>query len=420
MAPNANKNGNNQATQFLYGVTLVLNQIDYCSDKKEVTKAVAISLVAERNVIPAMRSSLMKLYEDKVLSKSHDRDCASFVSSLEKLEAESGSASALSVLLEPYLKMGSSPWIDQPLANQAKTFERSSLEFLVESLTPVPLSLLFLTALLEQKIVFTSQRRSALVSFTIAIQSLFHPMNWPHLIVPTVPPSLANDLVQYPAPFIIGIPLDNKESMDLLKTLPDDVTLVDIDAGRVILTKRFLHHSEASDKMNDQQLNSVAIRSQVLLLAETLGNVFGVYQSDSVWRCDSPLNDSNVHVESSRKVEAVQKVARSFVHELTSGVNTCCYWIEEEVYPKEIKTEQNILFDEDRFLYLKELRSKDQYFSLFESEDLAIVGHDSSIKHAPILALRMEDFNFVIETFLRGQMMSSFVSSQDKRTMPFW
>jgi len=421
MAPNnANKNSNDQANQFFYGVTLVLNQIGNHSDKKEVMKAIAISLVAERNVIPAMRSSLMKLYEEKVLLKANDKDCSSFVSSLKKLEADSDSSTSLSVLLEPYLKMGSSPWVDQTLTKQAKFFERSSLEFLVESLSPVPLSLLFLTTLLEQKIVVTSQRRSALVSFIVGMQSLLSPMSWPHLIVPTVPTSLANDLVQYPAPFIIGIPLDNKEGMDLLKALPDDVTLVDVDAGRVILTKRFLHHSDASDKKNDQQLNSVAIRSQVLLLAETLGNVLGVYQSDSVWRCDSPLIDSHVHVESSRKIEAAQKIARSFIQELTSGLNTCCYWIQEEVNETDVKTEQNILFDEDRFLLLKELRSQDQYFSLFESEDLAMIGHESSITHAPILSLTMTDFNLVIETFLRGQMMSSFVSSQDKRTMPFW
>jgi len=317
MAPNASNAGDEEG-DFLYGVSLVLNHLsdDGSKLKKEV---IAITLVSERNVIPAMRSTLVRLYEEKVVSKPNNRACAALVEALKQLKSEGDNSTTLSNMLEPYIKIGSSAWIDQPLINQEKAFERSCLEVLVESLSPIPLSLLFITALLEQKIVFTSSKRSSLVSMIAGLRSLLRPLGWSHLIVPTAPSALAHDLVQYPGPFILGIPLDDKGSMDLLKSLPDEVTLVDVDVGRVILTQNFSHHFESSGRNDDKRATTAALRSQVLHLAETLGNVIGVYQSDSVWRCDSPLIDPFVSLHTGRKVEAVQKIANAFIRELMSG-----------------------------------------------------------------------------------------------------
>jgi hypothetical protein len=127
-----------------------------------------------------------------------------------------------------------------------------------------------------------------------------------------------------------------------------------------------------------------------------------------------------VEVNPSRKVEAVQKISRAFILELTAGINTCCYWVEEECDTVDKTAEQNVFFDEDRFLHLKQLRSEDTYSTLFESEDLARVNHQSTLEVRPLLALDLRDFGLVMKTFLRGQSMSSFISSQSKETMPFW
>ncbi len=417
MAPRATSS-ENESDSFWYGVSLVMN---YFCDKEGVASlknAVTLTLVSERNVIPAMRNSLVKIYEEKVVSKPHNRDCTSFVESLEKLRSESDNPQKLITMLDPFIKLGSSKWLDQPLINQEKAFERSCLEVLVESLSPIPFSLLFITTLLEQKIIFTSRRRSTLISMISGLRSLLRPLGWSHLIVPVVPSSLANDLIQYPAPFILGIPLDDKGSMDLLKRIPDDITLVDVDVGRVILTKRFSHHFESNS--TGDEASASALRSQVMRLAENLGHVIGSYQSDSVWRCDSPLCDSSVEVIPSLKVEAIRKITNAFIRELTAGVNSCCYWIEEECDRTDSEVELNILFDEDRFFHLKQLRSQGLYSSLFKGEDLALSKHRSLLEPRPVLALNMNDFNLVLETFIRGQAMSSYISSQDKKTMPFW
>jgi hypothetical protein len=64
------------------------------------------------------------------------------------------------------------------------------------------------------------------------------------LLVPLVPSALALDLLQYPAPFILGISSEDPGNMDALRSLPADVTLVDLDVGRVILAPSFAHDDE--------------------------------------------------------------------------------------------------------------------------------------------------------------------------------
>jgi hypothetical protein len=142
---------------------------------------------------------------------------------------------------------------------------------------------------------------------------------------------------------------------------------VDVGAGRVILTKQFSHNFESKTN-DDEKASATALRSQVLHLAENLGNVIGAYQSDSVWRCDSPLHDSFVGVDPAKKVEAIKKIAHAFIRELTAGVNSCCYWIEEESDVTKSQVEQNILFDEDRFFHLKQLRSQGLDSALFKGK----------------------------------------------------
>ncbi len=456
MTPNANNTDGSEDSAFLYGVSLIFN---YMSEEEtgrnsnSTKKTVAITLVSERCVIPAMRKTLIRLYNDKVTkSLPNTYSCASLVEILESFQANDSDPKKLSTILEPYIKDGSSAWIDHPLVNQEKAFESSCLEVLVESLSPIPIALLFITALLEQKIVFTSSRRSALVSMVTGLRSLLSPLGWSHLIVPVAPAKLAQDLVQYPAPYILGIALDNKGSIDVLKTLPDDVTLVDVDVGRVILTQDFSHHFEATGRQNIEA-TTAKLRSQVLHLAESLGSLIGIHQSDNIWKCDSPLADSATtglpNGTKNPKIEAVQMITNAFIRELCAGLNTCCYWIEEEeerktplkndgitspdedttgttttiAIPTSTTTESHVFFDEDRFLTLKELRSEGKYLPLFDDVDLAYAKVDDyacMLEARPLLALDLKDFNLVMETFLRGQSFSSFVSSQQKESMAFW
>ncbi len=131
------------------------------------------------------------------------------------------------------------------------------------------------------------------------------------------------------------------------------------------------------------------------------------------------------------------------------GSGSCCFWIEEErassTSPPEegdlnanTTTEYNVLFDEDRFYYLKRLRSNGMYIPLFNDDDFspctssfpdaacssAVAGAASvlmsKLDTQSTYSLSMDHFNLVIDTFLRGQLLSSHLSSRSKETMSFW
>ena len=278
-----------------------------------------ITLVSHQNVIPAMRKSLSRLFGDVSsmgVSNASRGIAAPLASILESFRSKEVDSSVLSALLNPYLDYGYSN-VSKSLLDQKEMFENSAIEALVESIPPIPLALLFITALLEQKIVFTSRRRSHIVSMTVALKKLLEPLDWSHLFVPLVPAELAADLVQYPAPFILGMPF-SVGTMTLLKSVPDDVTIVDVDVGRVILAKTFSVHFEAQSN-EESKVSTVALRTQVLHLAETLGGVFGSKQSDRLWACDSPHIDSTLAAPEQSKGEAVLNVTSSFLRELLAG-----------------------------------------------------------------------------------------------------
>ena len=112
------------------------------------------------------------------------------------------------------------------------------------------------------------------------------------------------------------------------------------------------------------------------------------------------------------------------------GTNSCCFWIEEENSSGNSEGVEyectTVVFDEDRFLQIKNLRSKALFPSLFQDKathplmndntEHRVAEHDST--HS--LAISLDYFALVTETFLRGQGMSSFISSQDKESMAFW
>jgi hypothetical protein len=301
-------------------------------DQSSANLTLGIALVSHQNVIPSMRKSLSRFYGDiSSIGSAHSPrgtiavPLGSILASFRSKEAEP----ILSSLLNPYLDFGhSSVMSNKPssLSDQKKMFESSAIEALVESIPPIPLALLFVTALLEQKIIFTSRRRSSLISMTVALKKLLEPLEWSHLFVPVVPGGLASDLMQYPAPFILGMPF-SVGSMSLLKNIPDDVTIVDVDVGRVMLAKNFSVHfdPQSGSDILDEQGNSkqvgtiAALRTQVLHLAETMGAVIGAKQSDILWTSDSPNVDSVLSPMKQRKGEAVQNVCNSFIRELLAG-----------------------------------------------------------------------------------------------------
>jgi hypothetical protein len=297
--------------------------------------------------------------------------------------------------------------VDRPIGEQAKLFETHALGLLTDCLPPIPLALLFVTALLEQKIVLSSSRRSILHAACAGLTVLLRPLKWSHLLVPLVPGALAADLIQYPAPFILGVPSEDADNMDLLGNLPRDVTLVDLDVGRVILAPEFGQDNEMVRGTVDAGATARALRSQVLYLAQGLGTVFGNCLRPQSWACDGPFLGSNDE-PTTLGLERLCESAKSFVAELLEGAVSCCYWIEEaQTYGS--STEPTVLFDEDKFFEVKQHRATKAWKHLFPRES-----------NTGALALNLDDFDLVLESFLRCQSMSMHINSLPKSKMFYY
>eukprot|EP00934_Nitzschia_sp_Nitz4_P001623 Nitzschia sp. Nitz4//scaffold1_size375055//38157//42858//NITZ4_000217-RA/size375055-snap-gene-0.236-mRNA-1//-1//CDS//3329540868//1623//frame0 len=370
--------------------------------------SVGLSLVSQRNVIIAMRETLVRFLYDCCSDGNGAKlvNCGALVEILGNFVNPEVEPVSLRCLLHSYLKVASSPWNDKPLMLQSEEFEKQSLGHLTNCLPPAPLSLLFIAALLEQKIILSSSRRSILHSTVTALTALLRPLKWSHLMVPLVPGSLAGDLVQYPAPFILGIPSEEAENAALIGNLPRDVSLVDLDVGRVILAPDFGFDNEMVQKSEDSAATAKALRSQVLFLAQALGNTIGNSLCPETWLCDVAIQESNDDGKS--RSEKLLSITHAFIAELLEGTPSCCYWLEEAAQAYGTTSEPTVLFDEDKFFAVKNLRATQGKKLLFQN-----ASHSG-------LALGLDDFDLVLESFLRCQSMSIYVSSQQKTEMAYY
>ena len=299
---------------------------------QEVPATVGIALVSRKNVVIAMRQTLWMLLrdfsrmpEDDSSSSARNKEvltCGGLVDLLGNFAHQNVEQNSLRCILEPYIRAASSSWVDRPLSAQKEEFDRLAGQQLITCLPPIPLALLFVATLLEQKIVLSSSRRSILFSATEALKGMLAPLKWCHLLVPLVPSALAKDLIQYPAPFILGMPSEDPGVMDILNELPMDVTLVDLDVGRVILAPEF--SLDNSNAPKDQNISEAmhTLRSQVLYLAQILGSLFGAKLFRDAWSCDSPSLSFRTNTESIKQesdYDVLCSVCRNFIEELMAG-----------------------------------------------------------------------------------------------------
>lgn len=240
------------------------------------------------------------------------------------------------------------------------------------------------------------------MSASFAMMQLLKPLKWTHLQVPLVTASMMNELIHYPAPFLLGIPTDEKESAATLSTLPNDVTLVDLDVGRVILAANSVFADVSSNSAEEENSEAIggALRSQILFLAESLGGAFGSAIFQNSWCSDNPVSAE----QTEDKFSEVLRICDGFISELLSGIFPCCLWIEEKH-----GEEPAIIFDEDRFYHLKTLRAERRYLDLIPKPG----------RRGAEFSLSPHHFNLVFETFLRTQCLSSYISDGNKESMLF-
>jgi hypothetical protein len=377
-------------------------------DGGDSSVVIGLALVSQRNVILAMRDTLSRLLHDFSRSpNSADAKpccCGTLVELLGNFSHQDVEAESLKSILEPFLRDSAASWIERP---QKDAFEEVAGQQLISCLPPIPLALLFVTALLEQKIVLSSSRRSVLMSCTVALSALLKPLKWCHLLVPRVPAALASDLLQYPAPFVLGMPSEDPGIMDLIRDLPADVTLVDLDVGRVIVAPSFAHDNELGRGIPNDAETARVLRSQVLYLAQSLGGVFGTCLDRQTWSCDSPFAETEGNTT---QFARLRSVCNCFIEELLAGTASCCYWIEEasaEEGSPHKTSDSTVLFDEDRFFHIKNARDQGGFTPLVRKPS------------NNGLALSLNDFDLVLELFLRCQSMNAYIGTMERNEMVF-
>ena len=291
---------------------------------------IGLALISSRNVTSAMRETLSLLYEDFCGHSNEEQDgkrapkqhlCQPLVDILGTLHAQEIEATSLGCVLQPYLTHTSSRWVHRPISHQSDIFVKAAGMQLLQALPPVPLALAFVTLLLEQKVVFASSRRGMLMSASFAMTQLLKPLKWAHLQVPLVPVSMLDELIHYPAPFMLGIPTDEKKSAAVLGSLPSDVTLIDLDVGRVILASEFSNDTSKTSEGINSDAVAGALRSQVLFLSECLGGSFGAAIYRDSWCSDSPLQIMSEPTKQCTDDDftEVLNICEDFISEFISG-----------------------------------------------------------------------------------------------------
>jgi hypothetical protein len=347
----------------LYGVSLSLESKPPALDDDGGSVAAEMTvlvLLSTRNTILPMREALRQFHATHGTFEVDDLK-GQLITILKKVADDQSAAAASN---------------GYAAATPEDLFLTRSGEWLIKSLTPIPLALVFLAALLEQKIIFLSSRRSLLLAATTVLKHLLRPLEWCHLLVPMVPPALIHDLLQYPAPFLFGLESSNDHggtiSAEVVRDLPKDVTLVDLDVGRVIL-------GTADDEL----------RPSLLAAATRLGMKLGRAMDPETWRCDDVLlpPTTTVAVPSSSPLPrggggfaALEAFCHDFCHDLVANTTNCCYRVGD-----------TILFDESSFTG----------------------GNGSS----HLLMLDDEDDKSLQELFLRSQAMNRYIGTRRPEEM---
>ena len=237
-----------------------------------------------------------------------------------------------------------------------------------------------------------------LTAASFGMLQLMKPLKWSHLQVPLVPVSMMNELIHYPAPFMLGCPTDGRESVSILNSLPNDVTLVDLDVGRVILASEFANDASRSvEGSGSGEYNDIsgALRSQVLYLAECLGGAFGVAIKQNSWCVDSPFQAMPTDTKASLSMSGAD-IEEEQDSELTSTA---------------VRNDSAILFDEDQFFHIKNMRAEGRYTPLIKEPDCIGVTN---------FTISLDNSDLVLETFLRTQCLSSYISDADKERGWLW
>lgn len=127
---------------------------------------IGISLVSKRNVIPAMRETLQLIYDDLCSVGGKSIICQPLIQLLSVISSSKAENESLKCIIESYTAYAASQWIHRPLRDQSEDHVALCGIQVIQSLPPVPLALLFVTAFLEQKVILKHLRLRVFVACT--------------------------------------------------------------------------------------------------------------------------------------------------------------------------------------------------------------------------------------------------------------
>ena len=276
---------------------------------------IGLCLISSINIIPSMRSTLSSFFDDMVKFNCIPSNETSYNldPTVDLLDLMGKNSKLLCNIIQHYNCPTKNSWIERPIQEQKNYIEKSWDHMLLDTLSPVSIALVFSIILLEQKIAVFSSRRSLLMGCVKSLSTFLRPLDWTHLLVPVVQNSMVGDLLGYPGPFIIGIAADGADGNDWLNELPSDVTLVDLDIGRVILAETI------GDK--EDGTKSSGLRSQVMYFSEEFGRFVGSQIYPSEWHCDQlcPRNMSSSAETRHKRHLILRDILQMYMEELLSG-----------------------------------------------------------------------------------------------------
>lgn len=200
------------------------------------------------------------------------------------------------------------------------------IDTVIRSINPRNFVTVFVAFLLEYKIAIVSSKLTAITILGEILKTIIAPLKYCHVYAPVLPKKLANELLQCPTPYFVGI---QRESFDQT-SLPSDVFVLDIDSDTSRITPEL---------------------SKALSVGRRLARAIDRVMRPALHTCDDVMDTPETHT----CLHDVIRICKTFMYDLLVGVEECCISVVDH-------NELVVMFDEAMFSNYKNKHARDSLF----------------------------------------------------------
>mmetsp|Transcript_12708 Transcript_12708/g.22955 ORF Transcript_12708/g.22955 Transcript_12708/m.22955 type:complete len:1005 (+) Transcript_12708:141-3155(+) len=213
-----------------------------------------------------------------------------------------------------------------------------SLEMLFELLSYSDIIKLFESYLLERKVLFVSEKYSALTVIAESMKELIAPLQWCHIFAPILPRKMLSHL-ECPTPFLIGINASYAFKGDFPFVL--DAVVVNLDNGSLVVPNSnntgSRQDNDAEDNLHPDACLPEGIRLDLVRSLRT--------HTQPLFNCSDTITTEDKRVEFPN--DAIRHTFHKAVKHLLKDVSKYCLPV---VYEKNSSSSSLMIFDEHAFL----------------------------------------------------------------------